>query len=150
MLYQENNTSDWGTKAYNIIIIFFRFVTLQFNVQCVHKVHLGFWKIVEHMRFVADYSETLEVLFDVDRWNRRPSLRFSVSCLWNGDFFQEQTINVNTYLDMMQLYTVPQIEHLSHTSFCILHLHPVFLWIQSLLDASVVPHPLPIPTTISP
>jgi hypothetical protein len=31
-------------------------------------------------------------------------------------FFQEQTINVNTYLDMMQLYAVPQIEHLQpHT-----------------------------------
>jgi hypothetical protein len=50
--------------------------------------------------------------FDVDRWNRWPSLRFSVSCLWNGDFFQEQTINGNTYLDMMQLHAVPQIEHL--------------------------------------
>jgi hypothetical protein len=36
-----------------------------------------------HMRFAADYSETLEVFFYTDRWNKRPSLRFSVSCLWN-------------------------------------------------------------------
>jgi hypothetical protein len=34
-----------------------------------------------HMRFAADYSEILEVLFDADRWNKRPSLRFSVTCL---------------------------------------------------------------------
>jgi hypothetical protein len=27
-------------------------------------------------------------------------------------FFQEQTINMNTYLDMLELYAVPQIEHL--------------------------------------
>jgi hypothetical protein len=27
-------------------------------------------------------------------------------------FFQEQTINMNTYLDMLQLYAVAQIEHL--------------------------------------
>jgi hypothetical protein len=76
------------------------------------------------MWFAADYSETLEVFFYVDRWNKRPYLSFSVSCLWNGDFFQEQTINVNTYLDMMQLYAVPQIEH-SHTPFwnkLVLHL----------------------------
>jgi hypothetical protein len=32
------------------------------------------------MRFAADYSETLEVFFDADRWNKRPSLRFSVVC----------------------------------------------------------------------
>jgi hypothetical protein len=32
----------------------------------------------QNMRFAADYSETLEVLFDANRWNKRPSLRFSV------------------------------------------------------------------------
>jgi hypothetical protein len=58
------------------------------------------------MQFAADYSEALEVFFDVDRWNRQPSLRFSVVC--EVATFQEQTINVNTYLDMMQLYAVPQ------------------------------------------
>jgi hypothetical protein len=35
-----------------------------------------------HMRFAADYSETLKVFFsDADIWNKRPSLCFSVSCL---------------------------------------------------------------------
>jgi hypothetical protein len=77
---------------------------------CVTKTN---W--ASQMRFAADYSEALEVFFDVDRWNMRPSLRFSVSCLWSSDFFQEQTFNVNTYLDMMQLYAVPQIEHLTAT-----------------------------------
>jgi hypothetical protein len=38
-----------------------------------------------HMRFAADYSETLEVFFTANGWNKRPSLRFSVSCLWNGE-----------------------------------------------------------------
>jgi hypothetical protein len=34
-------------------------------------------------------------------------------------FFEEQTINMITYLDMLQLCAVPQIEHFnSHTSFC--------------------------------
>jgi hypothetical protein len=37
------------------------------------------------MRFAADYNETLEVFFYTGRWNKRPSLRFSVSCLCNGD-----------------------------------------------------------------
>jgi hypothetical protein len=41
--------------------------------------------LASHMRFAADYSETLEVFFYADGWNERPSLRFSVSCLWNGD-----------------------------------------------------------------
>jgi hypothetical protein len=31
------------------------------------------------MRFAADYSETLEGFFHADRWNKRSSLRFSVS-----------------------------------------------------------------------
>jgi hypothetical protein len=38
-----------------------------------------------HMQFAADYSETKEVFFYADRWNKRPSSSFSVSCLWNGD-----------------------------------------------------------------
>jgi hypothetical protein len=32
------------------------------------------------MRFAADYSEALEVFVYADRWNKRPSLRFSVVC----------------------------------------------------------------------
>jgi hypothetical protein len=32
-------------------------------------------------------------------------------------FFQEQTININTYLDMLQLDAVPQLSTYSHTSF---------------------------------
>jgi hypothetical protein len=63
------------------------------------------------MRYAADYSETLEVFFYMDRWNKRPSLRFSVVCEM-ATFFREQSIDLNTYLDMMQLYAVPQIEHL--------------------------------------
>jgi hypothetical protein len=51
-----------------------------------------------HMRYAADYSETVEGFFDADRWNKRLSLRFSVSCLWNGNFFQEQTFYMNTCL----------------------------------------------------
>jgi hypothetical protein len=43
------------------------------------------------MRFVADYSETLEVFSDADRWNKRPSLSFSVSCLWDGFLGQNQS-----------------------------------------------------------
>jgi hypothetical protein len=35
------------------------------------------------MRFAADYSETLEVFFcDADRWNKRPSLRSSVTAIF--------------------------------------------------------------------
>jgi hypothetical protein len=61
------------------------------------------------MRFAADYSETLKVFFDMERWNLYVSQ--SVVCEM-ATFFQEQMINVNTYLDMMQLYAIPQIEHL--------------------------------------
>jgi hypothetical protein len=37
------------------------------------------------MRFTADHSENLEVFFASNRLYKRPSLRFSVSCLRNGD-----------------------------------------------------------------
>jgi hypothetical protein len=37
------------------------------------------------MQFAADQSQTLEVFYTINRWHKRPSLRFSVSCLWNGD-----------------------------------------------------------------
>jgi hypothetical protein len=47
------------------------------------------------MRFAADYSETLEVVFAANRWHKRPSLRFcqlfvkwrlcrNVRALWDG------------------------------------------------------------------
>jgi hypothetical protein len=37
--------------------------------------------LASHMRFAADYSETLDVLSAANRWDKRPSFRFSVSCL---------------------------------------------------------------------
>jgi hypothetical protein len=60
------------------------------------------------MRFAADYSETLQVFFYAGRSNKQLSLRFSVVCEM-ATFFK---INMNTYLDMLQLYAVPQIGHL--------------------------------------
>jgi hypothetical protein len=44
-------------------------IPLSPNIQGVHKVHSGLWKIVaqtnwaSHVRFVADYSESLEVFY---------------------------------------------------------------------------------------
>jgi hypothetical protein len=57
----------------------------------------------------------------VVREHIRDSLKANVWCGVIHDqvtgpfFFQEQAINMNTYLNRLQLYTVPQIEH---TSFC--------------------------------
>jgi hypothetical protein len=61
------------------------------DVQCVHKVHSGFWKIVARKQIelatcgLWQITAKLWKFFYADRWNERPSLRFSVSCLWNGD-----------------------------------------------------------------
>jgi hypothetical protein len=55
------------TKLWKFFFLIpFKFHYHQTNIQCVHKVHSGIWKIVarkRNMRFAADYSETLEVFF---------------------------------------------------------------------------------------
>jgi hypothetical protein len=60
------------------------------NIQCVHKVHSGFWTIVACKQIELATCGLRQItaklwkfLFsDADRWNKRPSLRLSVSCLW--------------------------------------------------------------------
>jgi hypothetical protein len=63
----------------------------------------------------TNYSETVEVFFFFLTWTDGIGghlyVSQSVVCEM-ATFFQEQTINVNTYLDMTQLHAVPQIEHL--------------------------------------
>jgi hypothetical protein len=61
------------------------------NIQCVHKVHSGFWKIVARKQIELATCGLRQItaklwkfFFDPDRWIKWPSLRFSVSCLWNG------------------------------------------------------------------
>jgi hypothetical protein len=61
------------------------------NVQCVHKVRSGFWKIVARKQIelatcgLRQIIEKLWKIFAANIWHKRPSLRFSVSCLWNGE-----------------------------------------------------------------
>jgi hypothetical protein len=61
-------------------------------IQCVHKVYSGFRKIVARKQIELATCGLRQItaklwkfFFVADRWNKRPSLRFSVSCLWNGD-----------------------------------------------------------------
>jgi hypothetical protein len=71
-----------------------------------------------HMRFAADHSETLEVFFYADRWNKRPSLRFSVSCLWNGDFFEERWSTWTPIWTCCNCTLYHKLSTYSHKSFC--------------------------------
>jgi hypothetical protein len=63
------------------------------HIQCVHKVPSGFWKIVARNQIELAICGLRQItvklwkffFFAANRWHKRPYLRFSVSCLWNGD-----------------------------------------------------------------
>jgi hypothetical protein len=58
------------------------------EIQCVHKVHSGFCKIVARKQIELRTCGLRQIttklwkfLLDAGRWNERPYLRFSVNCL---------------------------------------------------------------------
>jgi hypothetical protein len=62
-------------------------------IQCVHKVPSGFWNIVARKQIELATCGLQQIIvkfwkvsFAASRWHKRPSLRFSVSCFWNGDY----------------------------------------------------------------
>jgi hypothetical protein len=67
------------------------------------------------MWFEADYSETMEVFFDGDGLNNRPSLHFPVSCLWSGECAGTRALCGMAFWDKI---SHPDSTKLPHTHHC--------------------------------
>jgi hypothetical protein len=87
------------------------------TIQCVHKVPSGFWKILARSQIVLATCGLRQIIVKLDFfprhwWHKRPSLSFSVTCLWNGDCAGTRALCGMAFWDKI---SHPDLTKLPHT-----------------------------------